>query len=192
MVKAGFAKEDITPRVGVEMTGFGPYILRQSTGVRDRLWAKAMVVSCDGERILLIACDLLGVSLDFTNRVRAKIEAHTGISKDAIMLACSHTHSGPAVSYYIGWGERDMFYVETLPVLLVQAAKQAIENLAEVTFAHAEVPCEGIGINREYDRHCVAPEIALVDNWTPDCPELTDTTCHVVTAKVGEKLVGFF
>ncbi len=39
-MKAGFAKSDITPRVGVELIGFGPYLHRYSIGVRDRLWAR--------------------------------------------------------------------------------------------------------------------------------------------------------
>lgn len=41
-MKAGFAKTDITPRVGVELTGFGPFLHRHSIGVRDRLWARAV------------------------------------------------------------------------------------------------------------------------------------------------------
>ena len=40
-MKAGFAKFDITPRVGVSMAGFGPFLNRNSTFVRDRLEARA-------------------------------------------------------------------------------------------------------------------------------------------------------
>jgi len=36
-MKAGFAKTDITPRVGVELAGFGAFINRHSIGMRDRL-----------------------------------------------------------------------------------------------------------------------------------------------------------
>lgn len=36
-LKIGFAKEDITPRVGVELCGFGPFLCRHSIGLHDEL-----------------------------------------------------------------------------------------------------------------------------------------------------------
>ena len=41
-MRFGFGKSDITPRVGVELCGFGAYCCRHSVGTRDRLWARAM------------------------------------------------------------------------------------------------------------------------------------------------------
>ena len=40
-MKAGFGVVDITPRVGVELYGFGPYLNRHSIAVRDRIEARA-------------------------------------------------------------------------------------------------------------------------------------------------------
>ena len=40
-MKAGFARVDITPRTGVELAGFGPYIHRYALDVRDGLYARA-------------------------------------------------------------------------------------------------------------------------------------------------------
>ena len=44
-MQIGFGKVDITPRVGVELCGFGPHLHRYSVGVRDRLEARAMAVT---------------------------------------------------------------------------------------------------------------------------------------------------
>jgi len=56
---------------------------------------------------------------------------------------------------------------------------------------HAAVPCEGIGLNREYDRD--APPLAEVlrEDWRPAKPELTDTICHVITVESAGELIGF-
>jgi hypothetical protein len=190
-MKAGFAKNDITPRVGVELCGFGAFLCRHSIGVRDRLWARAMVAEHNGTKVALISCDLVGTSLELTRRVRRLISAATGIPEDAILLHCTHTHSGPNTGGYIGWGEPDEPYLETLPQRIALAVRKAAENIVEATLSHAEVPCEGIGLNREYD--CDAPPIEQVldDDWRPEKPELTDTTCHVVEARSKGRRIGF-
>ena len=41
-MNAGFGKVEITPRVGVELCGFGPYLNRHSTRVVEPLYARAM------------------------------------------------------------------------------------------------------------------------------------------------------
>lgn len=178
----GFARSDITPRVGVELCGFGPFLHRYSTSVRDRLWARAMAMEVDGQRAVVIACDLISVTIDLTRQVRQQVAAATG-ADDEVMIACSHTHSGPATARYIGWGEPDPPYMETLPRRIADAAIAALGSLHPATLSHAEVPCEGIGLNREYD--CDAPPLddVLREDWRPTKPQLTDTTCHVLVAR---------
>jgi len=191
-MKAGFAKNDITPRVGVELCGFGPFRCRHSIGVRDRLWARAMVVQQRGTTAALISCDLVGVSAAVTRSVRTLVSQATGIAADAVLLHCTHTHSGPNSSGHVGWGQGDAPYIETLPQRIARAVETAAENVADITLSHAEVPCEGIGLNREYDRDAPPLDEVLDENWRPAKPELTDTTCHVVEARSADRRVGFF
>ncbi len=188
-MRLGFAKNDITPRGGVELCGFGPYLLRQSTAVRDRLWARAMAVETGRDRALLITCDLIGLPLEYARRVRDGLARRLGYPSEAVMVACSHTHSGPATGY-CGWGEPDWPYLETLPQRIIKAGLAAAANLREATWRQAEVPCEGLGVNREYDAR---PELeaALSDDWRPARPELTDTTCQVFCAEAEGRLLGF-
>lgn len=191
MLEAGFAKVDITPRVGVELCGFGPFVTRHSIGVRDRLSAKAMAVRNGGKAIVLVGCDLVGVTLEMTRRVRALIQQSHDIPDDAIMVHCSHTHSGPNTVDLIGWGEEDTPYRELLPDHLARACVQALDDLSAASIRHAEVPCEGIGLNREYDKDAQPLEDVLKDDWRPAKPELTDTTCHVITVEKDGALSGF-
>ena len=181
-MRIGFARQDITPRVGVELCGFGPFRGRHSIGIRDRLWARAMAVELHGETCVIVTCDLIGISLASTDRVRSLVERETGLPGTALMVCCSHTHSGPATGTYNGWGEPDPPYCETLPARVARAAIGAVKDLAEGTFRYAETPCEGIGLNREYDRDSPPLEEVLKDTWRPAKPELTDTVCRVLTA----------
>lgn len=190
-MQIGFAKKDVTPRVGVELCGFGPFLNRRSTAIRDRLWARAMAVR-EGDRTLILnSNDLAGVNRETTARVRELVTAATGVPGEAVMVHCTHTHSGPATGTYRGWGEPDPPYVELLPDRIAAACIEAVENLQEATLSHAEVPCEGVGLNREYDIDAPPLEDVLCDDWRPAKPELTDTTCHVITVHAGERLLGF-
>ncbi len=189
-MRFGFAKSDITPRVGVELCGFGAFILRKSLGVRDRLWARAMAVEHNGKRAALVSCDLIGVTPALTRQTRRIVREATGLSDDDVMIHCTHTHSGPGIGAYTGWGEADAPYLELLPGRIARACLDAVANLQEAALAHGEVPCEGIGYNREYDKTPPMDE-ALRDGWRPAKPELTDTVCRVLRVDAGDRLLGF-
>ena len=191
-VCAGFAKTDITPRVGVELAGFGPFCCRKSIAVRDKLWARAMAVRKDDDHFIIVSCDLIGLGVAQTRKIRKIVCDNLEVDEKSIMVHCTHTHSGPSIKSYSGWGEYDMPYLETLPYHIAKACIEAWKNLTCATIEHAEVPCEGIGLNREYDID--APPLAeiLDENWRPAKPELTDTTCHVIKVKdSNDKMIGF-
>ncbi|NPV47042.1 MAG: hypothetical protein HPY69_08780 [Armatimonadetes bacterium] len=190
-MRLGFAKSDITPRVGVELCGFGPYLNRHSVGVRDRLWSRAMAIEVGDRRAVIISNDLAGVSQDVTAGVRERIRCEAGLPPEAVVVHCTHTHSGPTTFPLNGWGDVDAPYMEVLPGRLASAAMQALANLQEAALHHAEVPCEGIGLNREYDRDAPPLEQVLQEDWRPFRPELTDTTCHVLSAWADGRLLGF-
>ncbi|MGE5530671.1 MAG: hypothetical protein ACM3VW_00970, partial [Bacteroidota bacterium] len=78
-----------------------------------------------------------------------------------------------------------------LPQKLAQAGLAALGNLREATLHHAEVPCEGVGLNREYDKDAPPLEEVLNEDWRPAHPELTDTTCHVLVARAEGRVIGF-
>ncbi|HOS42499.1 MAG TPA: neutral/alkaline non-lysosomal ceramidase N-terminal domain-containing protein, partial [Armatimonadota bacterium] len=190
-MQIGFGKVDITPRVGVELCGFGPFINRHSIGIRDRLWARAMAVRHGGTTLALVSCDLIAVSEGITRRTRELVRAARGLPDDAVMVHCTHTHSGPCPSPLIGWGDADLPYLEVLPTRLARACCAAMDHLTTAELRHATAPCEGIGLNREYDRDAPPLDKVLRDDWRPAKPELTDTACHVITAHAGDRLLGF-
>lgn len=192
-MRIGFAKTDITPPVGVEMAGFGPFLNRRAIAVRDQLWARAMAVEHDGTTVLVISNDLLGLGAEDVARIRGYVCAGSGLPTEAVMVHCIHTHSGPATGGIHGWGTPHPPYLETLPRRVADAGLAALANLRAATLHHAEAPCEGVGLNREYDRDAPPLEEVLQETWRPAHPELTDTTCHVLLARAADtgELLGF-
>ncbi len=189
-MQAGFAQVDITPRVGVELSGFGPYLHRCARDVRDRLYARAMAAGAGRRRWVLVAADLIGVDEQTAAEARSILGERTRLPPECVMFHATHTHSGPAtIRGLIGWGEPDEPYMARLPFLLARAGEQALANLRDVEFRCARVPVEGISYNRELEAR-PAYDAALGEDWRPAAPEHTDTTAWVVTAQAGGKVVG--
>ena len=192
-MKAGFFEVDITPRVGVGLSGFGPYLNRMSIGVRDPLKARAAAFEVDGTKAVIVSCDLIGTTREIVERVKALIGEKAGVPAGNIMVQSTHTHSGPNTGGYVGWGNIDEPYLAILPGRIAKACLGALDRLHEVKFSHAVSPCEGVGLNRQYDKD--APPLAecLRDDWRPAKPELTDTQCQVLkfTDAATGKLDGF-
>ncbi len=191
-MRIGLGRSDVTPRVGVELVGFGAFINRHSIGVRDRLWARAMAIELDGAPVVIVSCDLCVLYRETTEQVGALVEEATGVPAERVAVHCTHTHSGPGTGGpLIGWGEPDPPYVELLPGRIAAAAIDAVAALQPATLSHAEVACEGVGVNREYDEAPTLEE-ALRDDWRPARPELTDTTAHVLVARdESGQMIGF-
>jgi hypothetical protein len=141
--------------------------------------------------VALVSCDLIGMRRDLTARIRRLVSEATGLPPEALLVHCTHTHSGPCTGPYIGWGEPDQPYLEILPTRVAEACIQALRGLQPATLAHAEVPCEGIGQNREYDKDALPLDQVLDEQWRPAKPELTDTTCHVLRVESEGRVIGF-
>ena len=92
-LRAGVAIADITPAGPYPMSGY--YFERLSTGTKDPLHAKALVLRQGDTAAAIICCDLIVIASDLTDVVRAAVERETGIPGANVMLAATHTHTGP-------------------------------------------------------------------------------------------------
>ena len=193
-LKAGFSRVDITPRVGVELTGYLPWPLRASKGVLAPLEARGIALELGETKACIVCCDLCLLSPDVAEKtIQTVLKRVPFLTRDTLMVLCSHTHSAPSTCCDIGSGMPDPVYMELLPHKIALAAAKAFENLTEVTVSHAEVPCQQIAINRVYDKFWDNLDNVLKDDWQPNKPELTDSTCHVVRFDAVEGgLKGFF
>jgi len=95
-LKAGVAKVDITPSPGLTLWGFEDRTA-PSTGTRDPLYARVLVLEAGETRMALVTLDLgRAFGPDSMERLRAEVRQSSGISN--VVVVASHTHSAPVIS----------------------------------------------------------------------------------------------
>ncbi|NQT86466.1 neutral/alkaline non-lysosomal ceramidase N-terminal domain-containing protein [bacterium] len=144
-MQGGVSRVDITPPKGVAMAG---YLGRTepAKAIHDRLWVRAVSLVDGEERVLLISADLLLLDVALARDVRERIAAATGVPASHIMIACSHTHSGPLVTPR-RTGPPDLSYVDELRDKLVQAAVEATGSVQPLRVGSGAVKLY-LGVNR--------------------------------------------
>ncbi len=128
------------------MGGMGP---RQPTGVLDDLWARAVAFDFGGKAVVLVAVDTLGVSMRRANAIRRRVrkQAPSGldVSEARIVVAATHTHSGPDSIGIFGPDDLvaawDRAYLDFLEDQAVAAALEALGSLREARLFYAQAEC---------------------------------------------------
>jgi hypothetical protein len=147
-LRAGYGEAVITPPLGVELSGYGFYLERRATGVLDDLKARAVVLDDGRTRLVLTACDLIGLTVDAADDIRTKIARLADVPVAQTLLSCTHTHTGPASQPLAGIGEVDPAYMKRLPSLILEAAGRALSDVRGAELAFAAETLEPIGYNR--------------------------------------------
>lgn len=128
-LRGGFASVNITPPLGVSMEGYIG-LDRMAAGIADELYARAMVLSDGVTRLAIVSCDLLGLARESVSRMRQLIEAATGIPPEAVLIACTHNHTGPqAIDLY---RPKDEGYHDQLIRKVASAVRMANDQLGPV------------------------------------------------------------
>jgi hypothetical protein len=142
-LRAGVGRADITPPVGTPLGGYGERKGAPSTGIHDRIQAKALVLDDGATRLAILTTDLVGVSPDLTRRVAELAK----FPPDQLLLCASHTHSGPGaygkgLFAYLTLGDYHQKVFDQLAEGMAQALKEAQERLqaAKLAVGEAELP----------------------------------------------------
>jgi hypothetical protein len=154
-MRAGVARVDITPRGPIWMSGYASRN-HPSEGVRQNLWARALVIeAAPGGRVAIVTTDLVGLPAEVTTEVAARARRQFGIERARLLFNSSHTHTGPVVwpalaAMFDGPPAEEAKlrdYAARLVDDLVSVIGKAIADLspAEVAYGFGEV---GFAINR--------------------------------------------
>lgn len=111
LTRVGFVKVDITPTGPVPMAG---YIARTSpsVGSHDPLFARCFLLYGEKESGAIVVLDLLGITTRWVEVIQRLVEELTAIPQANVLVACTHTHSGPAGFASPPWSTDSFPFVE--------------------------------------------------------------------------------
>jgi len=159
--KAGVAVVEITPPIGYRLSGY--FNERFNTGAHDRLYAKVLYFAQGKVEIALAFCDLIGISPDVGKDVRELASEKTGIPAANILIAATHSHTGPlyggamrkffherAIAKYGRDPHETIDYPTHLAQHLADAVAAAQQMSGPVTLQAGIAQQEGLSFNRRY------------------------------------------
>ncbi|HHW48198.1 MAG TPA: hypothetical protein GXX14_06230 [Clostridiaceae bacterium] len=191
-MRVGYGESDITPPLGIELSGYGYFLGRKAEGVLDPLYARSVCFYDSNKTILIISCDLIGLRKDIVEQVKARLCKELNLSKEGIMVLCTHTHSGPATSNLIACGEPDETYIVSIIEKIVDAGVKAFKDIQDVyriLFIDSEF--DGIGYNRVFGENgCADSRVRglLIERVNDDPIALVNYACHPVVLGVNNMI----
>jgi neutral ceramidase len=193
--QAGFARVAITPDRPMWMSGYAARTA-PAEGKDTDLFARAAVFEdAAGRRLVLVALDLVGIDRAVSAAACKLIADKHRLGREAMAVACSHTHCGPVVRgnlrtmYALDPAQAKLVddYGAALPGKILSAVDQAITSMRPVTLSHG-TGAAGFAVNRRENKEPEVPALRA-KGAGPKGP--TDHSVPVLAARDGSgKVVG--
>lgn len=141
----GASRREITPTSPVYLGGYGFGPVRRSTGVRSRVYARAIAISRGEWTVVFCAIDTQGHFLAYQGNgapygsadIRRRVSNDAGIPERAIIIASTHDHSGPDD---IGvWGGVPPEYLNFVAGQTVAAIESALRDERPASLYSGEI-----------------------------------------------------
>jgi hypothetical protein len=162
LLHAGAGKADITPAMGIQLAGdIGRY--RPTEEIRERLYARALVLESGTTRICLLALDLLAANTPWADEVRRRIAARFGFKPEHIIFHVEQNHAAPSLGHCFAREDWPLFpsaypwlhggdprYNEPAVAAMLEAVAQATSNLQPVTLQAGRGVDGRLAFNRRF------------------------------------------
>jgi len=168
-LKAGVAREIITPKLGGLFLGYGS--TKPSTAVHDDLTVTALTLEYGKTRVVLMSATVCLIGNSLCAKLRTQCGEAAGVPAANVIIAATHTHSGPITSDSVDAGYDADYCDEIFIPQCVAAAKASVKEMKFVTVGAAKTESR-VGINRRQ----ILPndKVILGQNpWGPYDPEMT-------------------
>ena len=148
MLKCGSYEIAITPKLGAVIPGY--FAPRFGKGVKDELYAHALVLDDGNTTLAIISMDIIAVSDKMTAVVRDRLNEMTGIPKSNIMVSATHTHTGGTIDFplYYAMGDEKVAYYACEQA--ADAAVMAFNKLAPAKLGYGKAEEWDVGFNRRF------------------------------------------
>lgn len=169
---AGAAEADITPPFPVDLLGY----VRRPLAARSA-YEPLMATACvfrdtgSGTTVVVIAADVVGLTTEMADRIRARVGEVVGCDPASILLNSSHTHAAPWPGAKIklggefdGWTETELRYWDSIPDRYASAALEALGRLAPARVSGGVGSVAGLAVNRR-ER---TDDGRTILGWNPD------------------------
>ncbi len=141
-LRAGVSKREITPERPAWLAGYAARN-KPSEGVHDPLFMTAVVFDDGNTRLAMVSADLCFVPLSVKEQIVPRLQAEASISPEHLIIAATHTHSGPVTS-----GEKvDAEWLESLSDKIFTAINEAASSMTPVK-VKVGVGTSDVGVNR--------------------------------------------
>src|SRR5262245_39491949 len=148
MYELGFGVAEITPDIGLSLSGFIFRENKPSTSIASPLFVRVLAVRSDDQLALLINYDLLGLGPPLEEQLMAALESHFGVVPDQCTLTATHTHSAPPAVALEGEAAPNPAYWRRLIERTIEATRLAVARLQPATLHLASLRLPGLTYNR--------------------------------------------
>ncbi len=167
---AGVARIDLTPPASMKATlgGYGARMNKPATGVHDRIFAKALVLSDGTKRFALVTADALGFPPPIKPAV-LKALGEAGWDKQQVLFLPSHSHTSIDMTALnpknvLKIPQLGLFHKEVYDLTVGNLAKviaQGSEKLEPVTVGTTSIRLTGWNRNRRKDNKTTDEELTI-------------------------------
>lgn len=186
---AGFI--DLTPPVGLWMSGYAARIF-PSEGLHDPITARALLLDDGAGRVAIVSCDLICLEPETVRTIRSMVASKCDIPAGNIIIACTHTHSGPSSMPFRGvLGNVDRSWQEQAIGKIAGLVASLPEKLRPAVFRRAQVDVPGIGINRQDRSRGIDDEATILGIDSLDGEAIATVLnfgCHAVVLGADNRL----
>ncbi len=195
MIKAGFARVDVTPPLGTPISGY--FTVRHAKDVRDPLQVNALAIGNGADTILILACDVVAITQAYADELRALIFARTGVPAERVMLCALHQHTAICLGgREIFFPVKDQVYLDLFYRKLADAAQMAVADMSEARVFAAEAKTgEEIAFVRRYvmadGKVRTNPDVKKYGLPTRRCDEPDNTVRLLRFVREGKKDIAY-
>ncbi len=155
-LRAGVAVRDLDVEAGTPLAGYGGRLGAPSEGTHDPVTARALVLDDGLKRVAIVAIDTIGVSGKLRDAVLRKLPGEIGVRDENLLLAATHTHSGPGAladgfleTMACGAFSPEQF--ERTVAAVARSIEDAAKALRPARLGWTEAEADGLNRNRRRD-----------------------------------------